>query len=407
MKIRSSLLYARYGVSLDQISLRRQSITTRISPDSPSIVSLNDTRNFVRTTSKSGVVPTKEADASRAIVGGNTIAENYAFVGVHHIFDQHTAAVTMVKFANNDRARLCCISNDSTVSICNVLERPPKVECILKGHENAVTGCDWSAANDLLVTCSLDGQICLWDTVSYKCLRSVKDTSPLQLMSCLFHPVNNNIVVAGNCRGQVEVVNISTGIKQHYTVGGKVLSLAFESSGELLWAGNDHGVILSFKFNLKSGKLNKCQRIYLGEDAAITSINWRQWISREARDPTLLVNVSANSVRLYRVVGRTGSLELKRRFANKHKIPDYYIRSTFCPIMSFRQGACIVTGSEDSNVYFMDILSEKESQVIVNKLQGHSSPVLGVSFNYDESLLSTSDYQGLVIVWTREIQRPP
>jgi len=34
------------------------------------------------------VVPTKEADASRAIVGGNSIAENYAFVGVHYIFDQ-------------------------------------------------------------------------------------------------------------------------------------------------------------------------------------------------------------------------------------------------------------------------------------------------------------------------------
>ena len=34
------------------------------------------------------VVPTKQAKASRAIVGGTTIAENYAFVGVHHIFDQ-------------------------------------------------------------------------------------------------------------------------------------------------------------------------------------------------------------------------------------------------------------------------------------------------------------------------------
>jgi hypothetical protein len=34
------------------------------------------------------VVPTKQAEASRAIVGGTTIAENYAFVGVHHIFDQ-------------------------------------------------------------------------------------------------------------------------------------------------------------------------------------------------------------------------------------------------------------------------------------------------------------------------------
>jgi hypothetical protein len=34
------------------------------------------------------VVPTADAEASRAIVGGTTIQENYAFVGVHHIFDQ-------------------------------------------------------------------------------------------------------------------------------------------------------------------------------------------------------------------------------------------------------------------------------------------------------------------------------
>lgn len=35
-----------------------------------------------------GVVPTNRACASRAIVGGTTLGENYAFSGVHHIFDQ-------------------------------------------------------------------------------------------------------------------------------------------------------------------------------------------------------------------------------------------------------------------------------------------------------------------------------
>ena len=55
-------------------------------------------------------------------------------------FFQHTAAVTMVKFANNDRTRLCCVSNDATVSICNVLSNPPSVECKLRGHTQAVTG---------------------------------------------------------------------------------------------------------------------------------------------------------------------------------------------------------------------------------------------------------------------------
>lgn len=47
------------------------------------------TKNTLTVTSaRRTVIPTKEAEASRAIVGGTTIAENYAFVGVQHIFDQ-------------------------------------------------------------------------------------------------------------------------------------------------------------------------------------------------------------------------------------------------------------------------------------------------------------------------------
>lgn len=58
----------------------------------------------------------------------------------------------------------------------------------------------------------------------------------------------------------------------------------------------------------------------------------------------------------------------------------------------------LVTGSEDCCVYFFDINKDTKP---VNKLQGHACPVLGVSFNYDESLLATSDLQGHVIIWKR------
>lgn len=44
--------------------------------------------NFAVPAVRKTVIPTKEAEASRAIVGGTTIAENYAFVGVQHIFEQ-------------------------------------------------------------------------------------------------------------------------------------------------------------------------------------------------------------------------------------------------------------------------------------------------------------------------------
>ena len=46
----------------------------------------------------------------------------------------------MLKFANNDRSRLCCASLDGTVSICNVTADPPYVEAVLKGHMKGVTG---------------------------------------------------------------------------------------------------------------------------------------------------------------------------------------------------------------------------------------------------------------------------
>lgn len=41
------------------------------------------------------------------------------------------------------------------------------------------------------------------------------------------------------------------------------------------------------------------------------------------------------------------------------------------------------------------------NRACVNTLQGHTKAVFSVSFNYDESLLATSDLEGLVIIWKR------
>lgn len=60
----------------------------------------------------------------------------------------------------------------------------------------------------------------------------------------------------------------------------------------------------------------------------------------------------------------------------------------------------LVTGSEDGSVYFVDV-EKIGTKSVVNTLQGHSSTVLSISFNYDESLLATSDLEGLVIIWNR------
>ncbi|XP_019874845.2 WD repeat-containing protein 13 [Aethina tumida] len=392
LKLRTFLLQQRYGnPKIDSGSLPATGTNSKANSNKGNIQQGN---------SLSGsVVPTKEAEASRAIVGGNTIAENYAFVGVHHIFDQHLQPVTMVKFANNDKSRLCCCSIDGNLSICNLMDNPPSVLTILKGHTKPISGFDWSVNNDLIVSASLDGTIRVWNVSDYNCLRIINDPNNAQILCCLFQPSNNNLLLTGNCRGELRIANVSTGrfMKNVCKIGGNVLSLTSDTSGRIFWAGNDKGEIVSVFCELNGG-LCKTRKITMAVPCSITSLSYRAWISREARDPMLLVNATNNTLCLFSIIDSEGGLQVKRQFQNRHQ--KHMVRSTFCPIMSFRQGACVVTGSEDGSVYFVDI-ERPGNKSVVNTLQGHASTVLSISFNYDESLLATSDLQGLVIIWKK------
>ncbi|XP_006824011.1 WD repeat-containing protein 13-like [Saccoglossus kowalevskii] len=420
LKVRSQLLSQRYGTPSvsDQNSFRSRNASVRGSRqtlESFDDLQTGDFRTHRRYHSGSsykyhpsveeipvdGVVPTKMAEASRAMAGGTSIDENYAFAGVHHIFDQHTDAVTCVKFANNDKSRIACSSLDCTVSVCQVLPSPATIVCVLRGHERGVTDFCWSLSNDLILSSSLDGTTRLWQVSSGKCVRVLEDTDRAEILSCQFQPVNNNMVVTGNVRGHIQVLNVSTGKCTKGGLGkasGKVLSMAFDPTGKILWAGDDRGLIFSFLCDVMSGKLTRCKRMVICEGSPITSLSCGTWLSREARDPSLLANCAINSLCLFRITDTDGGLQLKRKFGIKHR--SLQIKSIFCPLISFRQGACIVSGSEDMCVHFFDV--ERAKKPLINKLQGHSASVLSVSFNYDESLLASSDSDGLVIIWKRE-----
>ncbi|KAL8164236.1 UNVERIFIED_CONTAM: WD repeat-containing protein 13 [Gekko kuhli] len=361
----------------------------------------NDFANECQLTPGS-VVPTSVAEASRAMAGDTTLSENYAFAGMYHIFDQHVdEAVPKVQFANDDKHLLACCSLDGTISVCQLVPTPPVVVRVLKGHSRGVSDFAWSLSNDIIVSTSLDATMRIWATEDGKCIREIPDPDASELLCCTFQPMNNNLTVVGNGKHNLHVVNISTGKKVKggsSKLTGRVLSLSFDSPGRILWAGDDRGSIFSFIFDMATGKLTKAKRLVVNEGSSITSISARSWISREARDPSLLINACINKLLLYRVVDNEGTLQLKRSFQIQQS--SHPVRSIFCPLMSFRQGACVVTGSEDMCVYFFDV--ERATKAIVNKLQGHSAAVLDVSFNCDESLLASSDAKGMVIVWRRE-----
>ena len=353
-----------------------------------------------------GVVPTPLAEASRAMAGDTTLSENYAFAGVYHVFDQHTdSAVPKVQFAHDDRHLLACCSLDGTISVCRLAPGPPAVLRVLRGHDGGVADFAWSLSNDVLVSASLDGTLRLWAPNDGRCIRRVPDPDGAALLCCAFQPLNDNFTVVGSARHMVRVVNISTGKATRGGAGrlpGRVLALCFDAPGRVLWAGDDRGSISSFLCDPGTGRLTKASRVVVQAGGSITSLSARAWASREAPDPSLLVNACPDRLLLFRVVEEEGSgapgLRLRRSFPTRHR--EQPLRSCFCPLMSFRQGACVVTGSEDACVHFFDV--GRSARATVNTLQGHGHAVLAVAFNCDESLLAFSDAAGTVIVWRRQ-----
>lgn len=147
----------------------------------------------------------------KAKLNKKSTAESFAFAGVHHVFDQHIAGVTALKFANNDKSKLCCASFDGTISICNVTDMPPRVVFKLEGHKKGVTGIDWSISNDSIVSSSLDATVRLWGVHGDDnpvCLRVVADQFRAEVLCCAFVPWNNNLVITGNAQGLLQVIRM-------------------------------------------------------------------------------------------------------------------------------------------------------------------------------------------------------
>ena len=85
---------------------------------------------------------------------------------------------------------------------------------------------------------------------------------------------------------------------------------------------------------------------------------------------------------------------------NGHTFFD--IRAEFCPLSiihdQITSTLSIVSGSKSGSVLFFTSKCDQP----INALQGHERGVLAATFNYDESLLATSDENGVVIIWKRQ-----
>jgi WD40 repeat protein len=334
------------------------------------------------------------------------------FNGMYHIFDHHKSTVTRIHFANNEKSLFACCSADGNLSICQLFPEPATVIYILKGHTSSVSDFQWSLSNDLIVSGSFDCTVRVWCTSSGKCLRVIQDPTGSPVSVCCFQPINNNMVIVGNHKGYLHVLNVSTGIpvkagSVRVNTASRIQCITLDNDGRTVWVGDSKGFVSSYSFDLKSGSLTRLTKCIISQDASVTSLSVKNYVyNNDAKGKFLLVNCCTNSVSVFRIDSEM-KLRLKYTLSVKHQDRSMLVKSKFCPLAITKENAGLACGSEDCCVYFyteLDFFGSEDSNLPkLTKLQGHSSPVLDVCFNCDESLLASSDTAGVVIIWKKDI----
>ncbi|GAX78799.1 hypothetical protein CEUSTIGMA_g6236.t1 [Chlamydomonas eustigma] len=335
-----------------------------------------------------------ELSETRLNMSSNT--RKYTFHGVKLICDESRVAVTIVRFANirNDLLAFGNLDGDlwvirfppeddismaadsgssapssSTTKPYRRSGLGPLVSKMPKAHVRAISSLDWSFDNSQLMSVGEDGMLCIWDagggqfpgTVQLKCQVSGAFQKDLKVSAV---EVSNHHIFAGDSAGFIHILRCEM-------QGGQLHRLLWQMKLSVLRAQKAPVIHLEF--------VPFC---------------------RATDTPILLSNSRDGTVSLVKVQEKMNRLEI-HSWCN---MPDTSrdIRAAVCPLSVIQDAPRIVMGAEDSSVYILHLAPGAGQKAnIVNTLKGHRAPVAAVSFAFDESLLSSGDSAGTLIVWRR------
>ncbi|KAF5745747.1 transducin family protein [Tripterygium wilfordii] len=223
----------------------------------------------------------------------------YSFVGMHCIFDQCKAAVTVLKFGNMSSDLLAYGASDGTLTLCTVSE-PASVIKQLKGHSKDVTDFDFSSNNQYIASSSLDKTVRIWELSKGLCIRVIYAVS--SQLCIRFHPVNNNFLSVGNANKEITVFNFSTGrIINKSVFDNEITSMDHDHTGQLIFCGDAQGCIYSATMDSHTGALSRSHRHRSSSKrkSPVTTVQYRSF-SLLAHGPVLLTCTQDGSLSYFR-----------------------------------------------------------------------------------------------------------
>jgi len=319
---------------------------------------------------------------------------DYSFSGMHHIFAETTQPVTCVAFGWNNNDLLAFGTREGTIIVCAAYYNP-RVLVVFRGHTQAITDIKWTTSNNMVISTSLDGTVRVWDRNTGQCHRLIKDAGVCQC--CCLNPVSENLFLIADNKGYIKMLNISTGKSVlRVKAFANITSMQFDAIGNFLFAADDKGYVEVYKSTKESGALQLFHKTAVCPGKNITSLSFKSISIDQQNTPSILVNCRDSTLKVFMMKNsQPGTLIQVKEFPVANRKEN--IRASWCPV---RDTACVVTGSDDANIYFYDL--RRKEKPCINTLMGHSSTVLDVSWSHDESILASCDTSGMVILWSRK-----
>jgi WD40 repeat protein len=322
------------------------------------------------------------------------VVDEYAFTGIHCLFDHHKTSVTCLCFANGDRSLLALGCADGSASIVNTTTSAVRL-IPAPSKSSSVSDVAWSSGNEWLLVGRRQESTVLYEASSLRALRVFS-----QPCACVaFHPANDNLLLLAGPGGAVQF-NASTGAALSQPVlklsGRETATSCCWPSPDLLFVGSSEGRLFVISPSSRTVTVVRA-------GAPINSLSFHSWMLRRQSVRELLVSVpSATGKGASLLVYRLG---VEMKVIASFRVPNkaLRVRSRFCPLApASRDGSCVVSGGENAELLVFDVCRFGKSRPLINALHGHTAPVLDVAWAFDETLLASSDLSGLVIVWKRK-----
>jgi len=353
--------------------------------------------------------------------------------GSVRIWDMRTGEEVMSPL-RSDCGRVLCVSfapsgirvasgtSSGVVCVWSLLEGHAILSRLI-GHTGAVRSVAFSPTRPLLASASKDHSVCLWSSTTCQQLRVLK--GHMGVVDAVAFSPNGDVLVSGSRDRTSRLWHGATGepVHQPRDHEGPISSICFLPDGESIAVALDTAIVIYY---VQSGKertrlhgSESCWGIQCSVDGrsliAVRVDEVRIWTLQKNMTKVPSVALDGFSYLALSVAFSPNGLHIASSFlwpiirictaessrTMIQQLPGH--ENDVNPLAVSRDGAIVVSGSEDHSVCVWTALSSKPQ---LRALLGHTGPVWSVSLSSDARLIASASWDSTVRLWNARTGKP-